>query len=97
MQGLLYVLLDVDFYNSEEYAGSSFLPFIGFMLFLIGIVAIFIGATKVLAAKKEFHVFFDKRNEVEMSKLKNKKNLNMGIALIVIGVVLAVISFIILK
>ncbi|MCR5516173.1 MAG: hypothetical protein K6F41_06930 [Lachnospira sp.] len=95
--GLLQnVLLDVDFYNSEEYAGDSFLPFIGFMCFLLGIVAIFLGAVKIIAAKRDFHIFFDKRNEVEISKLKNKKNINIGIALIVVGAILTIASFFLL-
>lgn len=96
MPGLYNILLDVDFYNSEEYAGDSFLPFIGFMLFLIGIVAIFIGAIKIIAAKREFHMFFDRRNEVEISKLKNKKNIKIGVALVVVGAILTIVSFIIL-
>ena len=33
----------MDFYNSEEHAGTSYLPFIGFMLFLAGIVVIIVG------------------------------------------------------
>lgn len=90
------VLLDVDFYNSQEYAGDSFLPFIGFMCFLIGFVGIFLGATKVIAARRDFHIFFDKRNEVEISKLKNKKNINIGIALIVVGAILTIASFFLL-
>lgn len=90
------VLLDVDFYNSQEYAGDSFLPFIGFMCFLIGFVGIFLGATKVIAAKKDFHIFFDKRNEVEISKLKNKKNVKVGITFIVLGIILMIVSFFLL-
>lgn len=90
------VLLDVDFYNSQEYAGDSFLPFIGFMCFLIGFVGIFLGVVKILAAKRDFHIFFDKRNEVEISKLKNKKNINIGIALIVVGAILTIASFFLL-
>lgn len=90
------VLLDVDFYNSQEYAGDSFLPFIGFMCFLIGFVGIFLGATKVIAAKRDFHIFFDKRNEVEISKLKNKKNIKVGIIFIVLGIILMIVSFFLL-
>lgn len=90
------VLLDVDFYNSQEYAGDSFLPFIGFMCFLIGFVGIFLGATKVIADKRDFHIFFDKRNEVEISKLKNKKNIKVGITFIVLGIILMIVSFFLL-
>mgnify|MGYP001516467731 CR=1 FL=1 len=43
----------MDFYNSEEHAGTSYLPFIGFMLFLAGIVVIIVGlATLCLMMKK---------------------------------------------
>ena len=30
----------MDYYNSEDHAGTSYLPFIGFMLFLAGIVVL---------------------------------------------------------
>lgn len=38
-----YIAADVDFYNIEGNSGDSYLPFVGFMLFLIGFVVIFMG------------------------------------------------------
>lgn len=52
----------MDFYNSEEHAGTSYLPFIGFMLFLAGIVVIIVGLATYLTAKHNFNIFFDARD-----------------------------------
>ena len=38
------ISLEVDFYNNEAYAGNSILPFMGFMMFLIGLVVVIVGA-----------------------------------------------------
>ena len=35
--------MDINFYDSEAHAGSSYWPFLGFMVFLIGFVVTFIG------------------------------------------------------
>ena len=52
----------MDFYNSEEHAGTSYLPFVGFMLFLAGIVVIIVGLATYLTAKHNFNIFFDARD-----------------------------------
>ena len=48
----------MDYYNSEDHAGTSYLPFIGFMLFLAGIVVIIVGLATYLTAKHNFNIFF---------------------------------------
>lgn len=52
----------MDYYNSEDHAGTSYLPFIGFMLFLAGIVVIIVGLATYLTAKHNFNIFFDARD-----------------------------------
>ena len=52
----------MDSYNSEDHAGTSYLPFIGFMLFLAGIVVIIVGLATYLTAKHNFNIFFDARD-----------------------------------
>ena len=44
----------MDFYNSEDHAGTSYVPFIGFMLFLIGLVVIIVGAATYFTATRNF-------------------------------------------
>lgn len=46
------ISLEVDFYNNEAYAGNSILPFMGFMMFLIGLVVVIVGAATYFTAKK---------------------------------------------
>ena len=97
----------MDFYNSEEHAGTSYLPFIGFMLFLAGIVVIIVG---LATAKHNFNIFFDARDvrmtydeqimpDDEKARLNNEKlakDKKKGKIIIIIGVVLVIASFVVL-
>ena len=53
------ISLEVDFYNNEAYAGNSILPFMGFMMFLIGLVVVIVGAATYFTAKRNFNIFYD--------------------------------------
>lgn len=90
------VRCDVDFYNIEGNMGDSYLPFIGFMLFLIGMVLTAMGVVGYVSLRKNFNIFFDKRDSVEISKEKYEKDKKKDIIMIVVGVILMVASFIIL-
>ena len=99
----------MDFYNSEEHAGTSYLPFIGFMLFL-AIVVIIVGLATYLTAKHNFNIFFDARDvrmtyeeqimpDDEKARLNNEKlakDKKKGKIIIIIGVVLVIASFVVL-
>ena len=99
----------MDFYNSEEHAGTSYLPFIGFMLFLAGIVVIIVGLATYLTAHN-FNIFFDARDvrmtyeeqimpDDEKARLNNEKlakDKKKGKIIIIIGVVLVIASFVVL-
>ena len=96
----------MDFYNSEEHAGTSYLPFIGFMLFLV----IIVGLATYLTAKHNFNIFFDARDvrmtyeeqimpDDEKARLNNEKlakDKKKGKIIIIIGVVLVIASFVVL-
>ena len=45
------IAADVDFYNIEGNRGDSYLPFIGFMMFVVGAVVAFMGFSKYITAK----------------------------------------------
>ncbi|MFQ7395608.1 MAG: DUF3899 domain-containing protein [Lachnospira eligens] len=100
----------MDYYNSEDHAGTSYLPFIGFMLFLAGIVVIIVGLATYLTAKHNFNIFFDARDvrityeeqimpDDEKARLNNEKlakDKKKGKIIIIIGVVLVIASFVVL-
>ena len=90
---IAYIAADVDFYNIEGNSGDSYLPFVGFMLFLIGFVVIFMGFSKYLTAKKNFYLFYDQRDSVNIDKAANQKNKNAGIIMMAAGLMFLIISF----
>ena len=90
---IAYIAADVDFYNIEGNSGDSYLPFVRFMLFLIGFVVMFMGFSKYLTAKKNFNLFYDQRDSVNIDKATNQKNKNVGIIMMAAGLMFLIISF----
>lgn len=104
------ISLEVDFYNNEAYAGNSILPFMGFMMFLIGLVVVIVGAATYFTAKHNFNIFYDMRDvritydeqmmpddeKARRDNEKLKKDKKRGQIVMIVGAVLIVVSFIML-
>ena len=100
----------VDFYDSESYAGDSIVPFLGFMLFLIGLVVVIVGTATYLTAKHNFNIFYDQRDvkityqeqqmtddeKARVANEKLEKDKKRGRIVIIVGVVMMIGSFFIL-
>lgn len=83
----------IDFSDSESYRGTSYLPFIGFMVFLIGLVVLFIGIVKINDAKKQWFLFYDDRDKKDFKKPEYIKEKKVGIVMVIIGIIMIVASF----
>ena len=95
--GLLQMIsLEIDFYDAEAHAGTSFKPFIGFMMFFVGFVIIFIGIVKINDAKKQWNLFYDQRDRKNFSDPKSEKEKRTGKILVGVGVIMILLSFILL-
>lgn len=67
---------EIDFNDAEAHAGTSFVPFLGFMVFLIGLVFCFIGIVKINDAKSSgifSTITVIKMTENSLSMQKRKK------------------------
>lgn len=83
-------------YDMDQHRGTSYLPFIGFMVFLAGMVVVIVGAAKYFTAKRQFNLFYDKRDSVDMNPARQERDKKVGKILMIIGVIMMVLSFIIL-
>ena len=93
MYFLQRIACDIDFNDSEAYAGTSYWPFIGFMCFFIGLVVAFIGIVKISNSKHQWNLFYDQRDSVNIDKATNQKNKNAGIIMMAAGLMFLIISF----
>lgn len=93
---LQMISLEIDFYDAEAHAGTSFKPFIGFMMFFVGFVIIFIGIVKINDAKKQWNLFYDQRDRKNFSDPKYEKEKRTGKILVGVGVIMILLSFILL-
>lgn len=51
------------------------------------------GFSKYLTAKKNFNLFYDQRDSVNIDKAANQKNKNAGIIMMAAGLMFLIISF----
>ena len=60
------VLCDIDFNDSESYRGTSYLPFLGFMVFFAGMMIAFIGIVKISNSRHQWNIFYDERDRKDL-------------------------------
>ena len=77
---------EINFNDAEAHAGTSFVPFLGF-----------IGIVKINDAKKQWYLFYDNRDKDDRKQPKYAKEKKTGIIFVVIGVVCMIASFIIMR
>ena len=94
--GLLQsVLCDIDFNDSESYRGTSYLPFLGFMVFFAGMMIAFIGIVKISNSRHQWNIFYDERDRKDLKSPAVNKDRKTGIIMLVVGIVMMIVSFLI--
>lgn len=95
MKFLQSVLCDIDFNDSEKYQGTSYLPFIGFMIFFAGLMFAFIGIVKISSSRHQWNIFYDDRERKDLNAPSVNKDRKTGIIMLIAGVVMMILSFVI--
>jgi hypothetical protein len=73
---------------------NDFGPFLDFLLSFIAFIALFFGAVDMISVKREFSMYFDRRDQVEPDTEKKRKfRITRDWVLIVVGAVLFVVAF----
>ena len=88
----IFLTVNVTDVNSNN--GSSALPFLGFVMFLFGIVMIFVGLILTSAAKREWNVFYAPHDTPTLDIKKKKKiGVMKGRIVYILGIIMFVASF----
>jgi len=88
----MLLTLNTSTINSDN--GSSVLPFVGFLMFLFGVVIIFMGLVSASAAKREWNVFYAPHDVVEEDlKVKKKKRMMKARIVYILGSIMLLASF----
>ena len=91
---LQMVACEVNFYDDESYQGDSIIPFLCFMAVLAGLVVLIVGAAKYSTAKRNWNIFYDRRDQVETDKDKLQKDLKTGKIMMIVGVIMMIVFYI---
>lgn len=69
-------------------------PFLNFVLSFVALILMIIGIIEIIAIRKEFSMYFDKRDEVAQDSLaKKKKKLIRSWIFVITGIILFIISY----
>lgn len=89
---LQQIACDIDFNNNEDYRGTSYLPFLGFMCFFAGLMIAFIGIVKITNSRHQWNIFYDKRDRKDLQSPAVNKDRKTGIILLIVGIVMMIAS-----
>lgn len=74
----------------------QYMPFFSFLISFIGLILLFTGAVRLFAIKREFAMYFDKRDQLPPDSLeKRRRKILISWILIVVGIILFILSYII--
>ena len=113
MNYLIALAQNIEFLDNAGNRGKgagTIIPFLGFMVFLLGLLIVIVGATKYFTSKHNFNLFFDERDSLVKQGHPEKepdgsdyhgekilpKEAKVGKVLMIIGVVFMLLSFVIL-
>lgn len=84
-------LLDINFYDEEANQGDSIWPFIGFWLFIAGVMMVLYGTVNFISTWRGFRIFYDSSavGEKPDQETKKKQMKKYGF-IIVIGIILII-------
>ena len=80
---LQQIACDIDFNDSEAYAGTCF---------FIGLVVAFIGIVKISNSKHQWNLFYDNRDKKDLNSPILQKDRKVGIIMLVVGIVMMIAS-----
>lgn len=87
-------LLNINFYSEETNNSDSILPFLGFLLFLGGIILLLVGVVNFVLAWREFNLWYDASAlEKKPDKAEKKNKMRKYGIVIAIGIVMIAGSY----
>lgn len=87
-------LLDINFYSEEANNGDSILPFLGFLIFLGGIMVLLVGVVNFVLAWREFNLWYDASAlEKKPDKAGKKTKMRKYGIMIAVGIVMIAGSY----
>lgn len=87
---------DVNIYDEEAFAGSSVIPFLGFCLFVVSIMIVFLSVVNIVTIKRDFKIFYDSSELAKKPDDKDKKRkIKKNVIILITGIILMIISRII--
>lgn len=83
----------INVYDEEAYAGGSVIPFLGFCLFVLSVIVVFLTIVNIVTIKRDFKIFY---NSSELAKKpdeeKKKREVKKNAVILIIGIILMIIS-----